>query len=141
MKNIKTRENFINEEESTDAPKRPYKTEDMPYFKERSKKLLAGCTKFTFKTDKPTGRYRSFFTTSYSIKIKNATVGSLEEPENGKKWRIRLMVIKDEVSQPDVNCEWKWINLKYEADTIEDAKQWLNNNFKAITDKWSLPME
>jgi len=89
--------------------------------------------KFTFKTEKPTGRYKSFFTPSHYIKYKKNIVGSIDF---NTPHRIRLMVIKNDINEDgNPNCEWKWISLKKESETLEEAKEFLNENIKSIFTK------
>ena len=94
--------------------------------------------KFTFKTEKPTGAYRSFFPEYHSIKLKKAHVGSIVD----KDWRIMLMVIKDDIGEDgNPNCEWRWITLNKESTSLQDAKDWLNHNFDSITKKYKLYLQ
>lgn len=94
---------------------------------------------FMFKTNKPTRRYRSFYSNSYDIKIKGFMCGSIE-PE--KPFKIRLMVWKtaDDKAKPgnNPNCDWKWITLNRENESVEAAKEWLNKHFDEITKRWDI---
>ncbi len=91
---------------------------------------------FTFKTEKPTGRYRSFFQSSHYIKIKRFEVGCIEPEE---PFKIKFMIIKADIMEDgNKNCCWKWITLKKESKTLEEAKEFLNKNFDAITTKFKL---
>ena len=94
---------------------------------------------FTFKTQKSTGRYRSFYPDNHSIKIKGFECGSIGDE---KPYKIRLMVWKNDEdrAKPDdnKNCPWKWITLKKESETLQAAKEWLNANFDAIMEKWDI---
>ena len=92
--------------------------------------------KFTFKTDKPTGRYKSFFEAYHHIKLKGEDVGSINSKE---PFSIRLMVMKKDILEDkNPNCPWKWITLKAEFKSLDEAKEFLNKNFEAITTKWAL---
>lgn len=91
--------------------------------------------KFTFKTTKATGRYRSFFKDTHAIKLNKVEVGSIDD----KTWRIRLMVIKTDMNEDgNPNCDWGWVVLKKESKSLQEAKDWLNEKFSAITDKYQL---
>lgn len=91
--------------------------------------------KFTFKTEKPTGRYRSFFSESHDIKLKKMKVGSIVDIT----WQIRLMVLKDDINEDgNPNCEWKWITLKKESASLQEAKDWLNVNFISLNQKYKI---
>lgn len=89
-----------------------------------------GTKKFTFKTEKPTGKYKSFDPTTYYIKLDGYKVGLINED---KPHKISLMVEKNErFTDNNPNCPWKWITLKHESNSIDEAKLWLNENFTAI---------
>lgn len=94
--------------------------------------------KFTFKTEKPTGRYRSFFSETYHIKLNKIEIGliSLKEKHTDGPFKIRLMAIKNEklgMDDGNPNCKWMWIVIKREFETIDDAKIYLNENFDKLT--------
>jgi hypothetical protein len=92
--------------------------------------------KFTFKTEKPTGRYRSFFKPSHHIKINGVDVGTIgAEPPH----KIRLMVVKQDIMEDNnPNCTWKWIQLTKESASVDEAKVWLNSAINAIKAKYKL---
>jgi hypothetical protein len=92
---------------------------------------------FTFKTIKPTGRYKSFDSDIIEIKRNKKLVGNIS-PD--KPFKIRLHVIKDGINFKDnnPNCDWKWITLKKESNSIEEAKQFLKDNFEEINKNFSL---
>ena len=50
------------------------------------------------------------------------------------------MVFKD---QPDSNpnCNWKWITFKFKSENPEECKQFLNDNFLAITAKYKIRVD
>lgn len=93
--------------------------------------------KFTFKTTKPTGRYRSFDSDYHDIKFKGVVVGSIV---SSKPFKCRFMVIKNgtTIKDDNPNCPWKWITLKKESETLQDAKDWLNANIEGIMKQWPL---
>lgn len=91
--------------------------------------------KFTFKTIKPTGKYRSFDTPDHRIKLQGKEVGSIED----KIWTIRLAVKKQDLNEDrNPNCEWRWVTLSRKSDSLEDAKTWLNVNYGTIVQKYNL---
>lgn len=93
-------------------------------------------TSFKFKTEKPTGRYRSFYKSEHKILLNGNQVGSIDD---GDGYSIRLMVIKEDVNEDgNPNCEWKWIKLKKQSDTLDDAKEFVNANFQTIISKYKL---
>ncbi len=96
--------------------------------------------KFTFKTTKPTGRYRSFDSDMHEIKLKGFVVGSIS-PD--KPFKIRLMVVKNgtTIKDDNANCPWKWIALKHESESLDAAKEWLNANIEGIKKNWPLRTE
>lgn len=87
---------------------------------------------FTFKTTRPTGRYSSFYPSSHDIKIKRRICGEIVDRE----WRIRLMVEKEPTQQDLV--PFKWVTLNYKAETLADAKEFLNEHFDTICMKYKL---
>lgn len=92
--------------------------------------------KFTFKTEHPTCRYRSFSQDSHHIKLNKIEVGSIE-PE--APFKIRLMVIKSDIMEDgNPNCIWKWIRLKKESASLQEAKDFLNGHFSSIISKYQL---
>ena len=92
--------------------------------------------KFTFKTEKPTGKWKSFDKPHHIIKLNKKEVGNII---HGKQFTIRLLVIKEDImSDGNPNCEWKWITLLAENNTLEDAKFYLNQNIKQILGYWNL---
>lgn len=92
--------------------------------------------KFTFKTEKPTGTYRSFYPSAHYIKLKGKQVGSITDKEH---YKIRLKVVKKDVLEDgDPNCTWKWITLTKESQSLQEAKDFLNENIDSILTKYNL---
>ena len=89
--------------------------------------------RFTFKIDRATGRYASFFADNVDIKIKGKVVGSFSYGIVRGRDRI-LFHVKDETQKSG----FRNIVLKKEVTTINETKQWLNDNFEAITTKFQL---
>lgn len=94
--------------------------------------------KFTFKTDKPTGRFRSFNNEYHHVKLKGKNVGSIDDVT----FKVNLKVVKtaEDLEKPNdnKNCPWKWITFKAEFKTLQEAKDWLNANVDALTKKYTL---
>lgn len=91
--------------------------------------------KFTFKTEKPTGKYKSFINNVNNVLFNKKMVG-LIEPDN---FKIRLMIVKDDInSDGNPNCPWKWITLSKNNETLQDAQKFLNDNFTNIFIKYTL---
>ena len=92
--------------------------------------------KFTFKTIKPTGKWRSFDSSDHIIKLDKMKVGSIDDKPPHKIW---LCIIKEDINEDgNPNCEWKSIRLKKESATLEEAKDYLNNNIETIMAKFKL---
>lgn len=86
--------------------------------------------KFTFKTEKPTGRYRSFQSASHDIKLGGAWCGSIDDDPPHK---VRFMKLKDDpMEDGNPNCAWKWVTLKKEFQSVADAKEWVRENSELI---------
>lgn len=93
-------------------------------------------TMFTFKTEKSTGKWRSFYPDHHYIKLKNGKVGSIDDNFPHK---IRLAVFKDDINEDgNPNCQWRWITLKKESQSVSEAKAWINGAYKSIVDKYKL---
>lgn len=92
--------------------------------------------KFTFKTEKATGRYRSFHPDTHHIKLNKIECGLIQD---GKPYKIKFQVIKDDTKEDgNTNCEWKWITFKKESETLQEAKDFLNEKFEAINSKYKI---
>jgi len=92
--------------------------------------------KFTFKTIKPTGRWKSFEHNINEIKIKGKVVGVIRDE---KPYKIRLQVIKKDIMEDNnANCEWKWITLKKESESLQEAKDFLNKYVSEINNKYKI---
>lgn len=94
--------------------------------------------KFTFKTIKPTGPYKSFESPEHIIKLDKRKVGNIYPPYNriGRKhddYEIVLMVLKENPAQSEnPNCIWRHYQFKKTHKTLEEAKEWLNANIEEI---------
>ena len=94
--------------------------------------------KFTFKTEKPSGKYKSFYPSAHYIKLKKKVVGEITDSNPHK---IRLAVFKDDVMEDgNPNCLWKWVRLKNAFEDVEAAKTFLNANIKIILDRFNLAL-
>ena len=95
--------------------------------------------KFTFKTEKPTGRYKSFSSNYNYIKLNGSNVGSIDDE---KPYKIRLMVYKKDMKEDgNPNCDWKWIILKVGFDNLDDAKNFVLSNATKIVSQFNLKCE
>lgn len=95
--------------------------------------------KFTFKTNKPTGKYKSFYLPYHDIKLNKVKVGSIEhKPPH----TINLMVIKQDINEDkNPNCVWKRVRLERYFKSLDEAKEWLNQNIKQLTEKYNFVKE
>jgi hypothetical protein len=95
--------------------------------------------KFTFKTDKPTGQYRSFYSNHHEIKLNKKVIGSID-PKLPHK--IRLQVMKTDIMEDgNPNCKWKWIVLKQQSQTLQETKEFLNRHCDEILQKYNLYLQ
>lgn len=91
--------------------------------------------RFTFKTEKPTGKWRSFDSDNHIIKLNKIKIGNISSLE---PFFIRLKIIKKDIMEDgNPNCEWKWIKLAIKFNSLSDAKEWMQINFKKITTKFN----
>lgn len=89
---------------------------------------------FTFKTEKSTGRYRSFYPDTVYIKHNKKVVGMFDEDFN-----IRLMIEKKDINENgNPNCSWKWITLKKKSSSLDEAKSFLKENYSKIVELYNL---
>ena len=95
--------------------------------------------KFTFKTDKPTGKYRYFQNSFHNIKLNKILVGSIDD---SFPYRIRLKVLKPSINEDNnPNCSWKWISLKADFDSLIAAKSFVLVNGDQIQKQFNLVTE
>ena len=95
--------------------------------------------KFTYKTEKPTGRFKSFDASHHYIKYKKIVVGTIG---HNAPHIIKLQIIKDDIEEDgNSNCEWKWVTLKHKSVDIDDAKTFLNAVIDIIFEKFNLYLE
>lgn len=94
---------------------------------------------FTFKTENPTGRYRSFHDPVHLIKLKKEEVGTIgAHPPFPISLKVKKAV-KSEDGNP--NCAWKWVTLARKSESLKDAKNWLNSVFEQVVQKYTLWIE
>lgn len=90
--------------------------------------------RFSFKLNRPTGRYSWANHTSIDIKLDRKVVGSIGYHKKGYSgggaYKIGFTVIKDgdNFKDSNPNCSWMWIRLKPEFETIEEAKDYFIQN-------------
>lgn len=95
--------------------------------------------KFTFKTTKPTGKYKSFGTSIHDIKLNKKIVGTIRDSE---PYYVSFMVVKKDINEDkNINCSWKWIRLKKEFSSLEEAKDFINFRIIDILEKYNLYYE
>ena len=92
--------------------------------------------KFTFKTEKPTGRYRAFDNPRHLIKLNNKECGTIQ---HDAPHQIKLCVIKKDINEDgNPNCSWRWIRLKGEFGSVEEAKLFLIENTGKVLERYEL---
>ena len=92
--------------------------------------------KFTFKTHKETGSYAWLHKPYHKVLLNKNEVGSIE-PD--KPHKIKLMVMKKDIQEDNnPNCLWRWITLKRESESLQEAKDFLNENIDAILTKYTI---
>jgi len=94
---------------------------------------------FTFKTNKPTGRWKCFDSNINIIKYNKIKVGQIDDEP---PFSIRLMVIKKDILEDNnPNCKWRWITLNKKSNSLIEAKEFLNNNIIQILEKFELHLD
>ena len=92
--------------------------------------------KFTFKTTRPTGSYAWLHKPYYDVLLNKNKVGAID-PE--KPYTINLMVVKKDILEDgNPNCPWKWIHLKKESESLDEAKIFLNENIEPLLIKYKI---
>ena len=97
--------------------------------------------KFTFKTEQPTGKWRSFHSPVHDIKYNKRVCGHLtgDNLASNENVRIKLAVLKKDINEDNnPNCPWKWIQVKETFKTLQEAKDWLNENRERIFSQFKL---
>ena len=95
--------------------------------------------KFTFKTDKPTGKWKSFDHSYHNIKLNGVNVGSIDDTE---PFTIRFMVDKADINEDgNPNCPWKWISLKHKSSSLQEAKEFVNKGYDIILARYKIHRE
>jgi hypothetical protein len=92
--------------------------------------------KFTFKTHRETGSYAWLSKPFHDILLNKNNVGSIDHE---KPNTIRLMVMKKNILEDgNPNCPWKWIQLKKASESLQEAKDFLNENIDVILTKYTI---
>jgi len=90
---------------------------------------------FTFKTIKPTGKWRAFESSEIIIKVDGKECGNISD---SKPHTIHLRVIKTDINEDkNPNCIWKNIRLKKQSESLDEAKAFLKEHYNTII-KWNL---
>lgn len=95
--------------------------------------------KFTFKTIKPTGKWKWLYKPDHKILLNKIHVGSIDE---GDKFKIRLKIVKKDIMEDgNPNCVWRWAKLSFYGSTLDEAKTYLNENIDTILNTLKLYIE
>jgi hypothetical protein len=94
--------------------------------------------KFTFKTEKPTGRHKSLYPDIHYIKLHGHEVGVISHVY---PFEIRLKVVKKDINEDgNPNCVWRWVTLAKKSNDLTEAKEYLNNHIETIMELCQLYM-
>ena len=87
---------------------------------------------FTVKTEKATGS-----PDTHHIKLNKVDCGLISDK---KPYVIQLQVIKDDINKDgnNPNCDWEWITLKREPESLKEAENFLDENNEAIQRKYKI---
>ena len=84
---------------------------------------------FTFKRNKPTGRYASFSNIMTEVKIKGNQCGTINEGGGFNNWSATLAV-KDEKAKSG----WRWATLKRKFESEQEARDFLKDNYTKLVE-------
>jgi hypothetical protein len=94
--------------------------------------------KFTFKTEKPTGKHQSLYPDIHYIKLQGHEVGVIS---HAYPFEIRLKVVKKDINEDgNPHCVWRWLTLAKESDSLVEAQTYLNNHIEVILELCQLYM-
>lgn len=91
--------------------------------------------KFTFKEHKPTGRYKSFYNSYWDIKLKKKACGHIHRNDDGE-FTITLSIKKEKTKEDP--CSFRNAKLKAKFSTIEETKNFLEQNTNKIIELYDL---
>lgn len=103
--------------------------------------------KFTFKENKSTGRYRSFYPSTHDIKLNKKVVGHITQINDGSgfidvptenigKYNVAFAVKREKTAGNP--APFKWVNIKVKFDSVDEAKAWANRNIDVILAKFDI---
>lgn len=101
-------------------------------------KTLTKAKKFTFKTTKPTGRYKSFSNPYHEILLEGEVIGLIDYETNKLILKVKKQVLEEDGNP---NCTWKWIKLSKTSNSLQEAKDFANEVFKLILEKYELAIK
>jgi hypothetical protein len=94
--------------------------------------------KFTFKTEKATGKWKAFEPDWHYIKLRRKEIGTISDQ---CPYKIRLRVVKQDINEDgNPNCVWRWITLAKKSNDLTEAKEYLNNHIETIMELCELYM-
>ena len=92
--------------------------------------------RFTFRTKKATGKWRSFQKDQHDISLSGKVCGTIDDD---KPHKIRFMITKSDINEDDnPNCTWKWIMLKKQSETLQEARDFLSKHTEVIIETYNL---
>lgn len=98
--------------------------------------------KFTFKTEKSTGRFRSFFPPIHTIKLGRIEVGTITDSLDDRIHRVKFQVWKEDINEDgNPNCPWKWVTLIGKFNSVQEAKDFVVRNSEILQKKLKLYLE
>lgn len=91
--------------------------------------------KITFKTTKPTGRFKSFYDAYHEIKVNGISIGIIDY-DGDDSFNIRLKIVKNEkFNNNNPNCKWIWIKLTHSFNSLQDAKDKIKSDLADILER------
>lgn len=110
--------------------------------KNQDQKTKQKGSSFTFKTTNPSGRFGWLDKPHHDIKVNKKVVGSIVEPTRdsiNRAFKVKFMIVKKDIMEDrNPNCDWKWMTLKKDFTSVDEAKEFVNKYFNEITEKYPL---
>lgn len=70
------------------------------------------------------------------IKFKGKVIGLISAPSSFSKWKNFRVMFQVKADTAEHACGWRWATLKYQGQSEEAVRQWLNENAQTLIEKF-----